>query len=158
MPRHLADYTIPQDGLALSAALRTWAWLLPASVTVWVITRLGDMLLILDDGSVHLLDVGGGTLDRLADSREELARRIDEGDNADLWFMFGLIDACVAAGLTLGLGQCYGFVLPPVLGGEYAVRNLRPVGLAKYVAWCGDLHGQIKTLPDGTKVVLRPGP
>lgn len=158
MPRSLADYIIPHDGLDLQTALASWAWLVPESCTVWIINRLADMFLVLPDGSVHMLNVGAGTLKRVADSRDDFRVRIDEPGNAEDWLAFQLVDSCVAADVTLEKGQCYGFVLPPVLGGDYTLANVRPIALAQYVGAYGDIHKQIKDLPDGTQVVLKPSP
>jgi Domain of unknown function (DUF1851) len=66
-------------------------------------------------------------MERLADSRDDFATRIDVGDNANNWLMIPLVDQCVAAGLTLSQDQCYGYKIPPIevgqCGGRYAVEN-----------------------------------
>jgi hypothetical protein len=80
--------------------------------------RFGDLFLVIDDGSVHMLDIGGGTLTKLAEDRDDFCRKIDEGDNANQWLMIPLVDGVVVAGLKLSPGQCYGYKRPPVLGGE----------------------------------------
>ncbi|HZW06652.1 MAG TPA: DUF1851 domain-containing protein [Phycisphaerales bacterium] len=129
---------------------------MPGAFTVWLISRIADMFLVLPDGSVLMLDVGGGTLARVADSRDDFAAKLDGPGNADDWLAVPLIDKCVAEGLMLAKGQCYGFVQPPVLGGDYTPENLRPIDLVDYVGAYGTLHEQIRDLPDGTEVVLRP--
>lgn len=44
--------------------LRDWAWLLPSTLTVWLINRFGDLFVVLDDGTVHMLDVGSDSRTR----------------------------------------------------------------------------------------------
>ena len=58
--------------------------------------RLGDLFAIFDDGSIHMLDVGVGTLTRLADNRDDFSTKTDQGDNAENWLMLSLA-ACDAA-------------------------------------------------------------
>jgi hypothetical protein len=88
--------------------LSSWSWLLPPKFTLWMVNRFGDLFLVPPDGVVYMLDVGGGTLTKLAESRDEFGNRIDEDDNANQWLMIPLVDRMVAAGITLKAGQCYG--------------------------------------------------
>jgi hypothetical protein len=93
-------------------ALSGWQWLLPTEFTVWLMNRFGDLFLILPDGSVHMLDIGAGSLTKLAESRDDFARIIDEDDNADDWLMIPLVDGLVATGVNLQPGQCNGMLIP----------------------------------------------
>jgi hypothetical protein len=67
--------------------------------------------------------------------------------------MAGLVDLCVAAGLTLRENQCYGYETPPIFReGKYEVENIFPISLAEHDSVLADMHGQIKDLPDGSRV------
>jgi hypothetical protein len=151
------DYLVDHSAFDWPRLLTEWAWLLPPKLTVWLMNRFGDLFLILEDGSVHLLDVGGGSLTRLAEGREDFCRQVDEGDNANQWLMIPLVDRVVAAGLGLEPGQCYGYKIPPVLGGGYTVENTVVLPVAEHIGFCGSLHHQIADVPDGGQVVLRVG-
>ncbi len=94
--------------------------------------RFGDLFLIMLDGSVHMLDIGAESLTKLAESRDEFARIIDEDDNAADWLMIPLVDRLVEAGVLLKPGQCYSFVTPPILGGEYSVENTMIVPITEH--------------------------
>jgi len=52
-------------------------------------------------------------------------------------------DRCVNAGITLAEGQCYGYRIPPLLGGEYTPENIYPTDIAQYYSLLADL----KTCP-----------
>jgi hypothetical protein len=149
------DYIIDHRGVDWPSILRDWSWLLPATLTVWIMNRFGDLFVVLEDGAVHMLDVGGGTFAKVADSRGDFAKKLDEGDNANQWLMIPLIDRLVASGLTLRDGQCYGYKVPPILGGDYTVENACVLPIAEHYGVNASIHKQTKDLPDGTQVVVR---
>ena len=149
------DYLIDHGGNDWARLLSGWEWLLPPEFTVWLMNRYGDLFLILPDGSIHMLDVGGGSLTKLAESRDEFARIIDEDDNAADWLMIPLVDQLVAARRVLEPGQCYSFVTPPILGGEYSVENTMVVPILEHFGLYGSYHEQLRDVPDGSKVVIR---
>ena len=120
-----------------------------------MVNRLCDMFIVTQNGTVQMLDLGSGTLTTVAESREDFARRIDEGNNANEWLAIPLIDQLVAAGVRLESGQCYGFKKPPILGGEFAIENIVPISICDYLAAYGSIHEQLKDLPEGTEVVLQ---
>lgn len=151
----VADYLIDQSGIDWPTALSSWSWLIPAEFTLWLVNRFADLFLVLPDGSVHMLDVGAGTLTKLADSRDDFCDLIDEGDNANQWLMIPLVDKMVAAGVVLQPGQCYGFKIPPVMGGDYAVENVEPLAVWDCLGAYGSIHYQLQNVPDGTQVVLK---
>jgi len=148
------DYLIDQSGKDWSELLSNWSDALPSSFTVWLVNRFGDVFVAFEDGSVHMLDVGIGVIERVADDRDHFATLLDTGDNADNWFMIPLVDKCVAAGLYLGNDQCYGYKVPPILGGDYTVENMFPIGLAEHFSFLADIHRQTKNLPDGTRIEI----
>src|SRR6476619_1753634 len=143
----LHDYIIDHRGIDWASVLRPWSWLLPTALTVWIMNRFGDLFLVLDDGTVHMLDVGGGTLKKVAESRDDFANKIDEDDNANQWLMVPLIDRLVTSGLTLREGQCYSYKQPPVLGGDYTVENTCVLPIPEHYGAYGSIHSQIKNLP-----------
>lgn len=150
----LHDYIIDHRGIDWASVLRAWSWLLPTTLTVWIMNRFGDLFLVLDDGTVHMLDVGVGTLTKVAESRDDFANRLDDGDNANQWLMIPLIDRLVTSGLTLQVGECYSYKQPPVLGGDYTVENTCVLPIREHYGAYASIHTQIKDLPDGTEVVI----
>ncbi|HEX4797252.1 MAG TPA: T6SS immunity protein Tdi1 domain-containing protein, partial [Humisphaera sp.] len=147
-------YIIDHRDIDWESVLRAWSWLLPTTVTVWIMNRFGDLFVVLDDGTIHMLDVGGGTLKKVADSRDDFANKLDEDDNANQLLMIPLIDQLVTSGLTLREGQCYSYKQPPVLGGAYTVENTCVLPIQKHYGAYASIHSQIKDLPDGMQVVI----
>jgi hypothetical protein len=150
--KSLDSYIIPQSGLDWPDLLASWAWLLPPEVTVWIVNRFGDLFLVLDDGAVHMLDVGAGSLSKVASSREDFSCHIDEGGNANKWLLIPLVDELEATGITLGKGQCYSYWRLPALGGAYSMENVKVVSLEHQFKAFGPIHEKIKDLPDGTRI------
>jgi hypothetical protein len=152
---NLADYLIDQDGKDWEALLSEWP--IPESFILWMVNRFGDLFMVYGDGSVHMLDVGNGIFSRLANSQDQFVELLDVGDNADKWLMIGFVNACVAAGIQLSSDECYGYKMPPVLGGTYDVANVVPTDLSLHYSFLADIYAQTKDLPDGAKmrVVIR---
>ncbi len=148
----LADYLLDHAGQDFGAMLKAWHWLLPSALTVWLVNRFGEFIFVFEDGSVHYLDIGSGTLERIAGSRDHFRELIDQHDNANQWLMAPLVDECVESGLSLDPRQCYAFRVLPVFGGEYKIENVMVSKLHGYVEFAGLVHQQIRDLPDGSQV------
>ncbi|MGA9672337.1 MAG: DUF1851 domain-containing protein [Terracidiphilus sp.] len=146
------DYLIDLEGKDWAELLSGWRFLLPQSFNVWLVNRVGDVFAVFPDDSVHMLDVGRGTLERVADSCDDFVTRIDQDDHRNTWMMVSLVDACRKAGLTIGPNQCYGFKIPPMLGGSYEVENMEPTDLSVHYTLLGEICEQTKDLPRGTTV------
>ena len=149
---NLTDYLIDQKDYDWTVILKEWHWLLPADLTVWMVNRFGDVIFVPEDGTVNLLDIGAGTTQQLADSRDDFYALVDRDNNADLWLLITLTDQCVAAGVTLQPRQCYSFKIPPSLGGKYDVDNVGTLDLEVNYSLLAQIHRQTKNLPDGTQV------
>ena len=148
------DYLIPQAGKDWHELLSGWLEVLPKSFTLWMVNRFGDLFVVLDGDAVHMLDVGVGSFKRVANNRSHFAELIDVGDNATNWLMIPLVNACVASGMTLKSNECYGFKIPPVLGGEYRLSNVAPIDMSVHYSFLADIHRQTKHLPDGTPITM----
>jgi hypothetical protein len=149
------DYLIDHCDFDWAQLLVGWEWLLPAEFNVWLMNRFGDLFLILPDGSVHMLDIGAGALTKMADSRDEFSRLIDEDDNADDWLMIPLVDQIVATGILLQPGQCHSLLIPPVLGGGYTIENTVVLPVFEHFGVYGSYHEQMRGVPDGANVVIK---
>lgn len=149
------DYLIEHTDIDWSTMLSPWHWLLPSELTVWLMNRFGDLFIVLNDGSVHMFDVGCGTLEQVAESRDAFREAIDQDNNADDWLMIPLIDRLVAEGKKLKPGYCYGYLLSPVFGGDYTVANTIIIPIHEHYGLNASLHKQIKDLPDGTAVRIK---
>jgi len=149
------DYLLAQDGIDWNDVLSDWTWLLPKEFTLWLVNRFGDLFITLPDGSIQMLDLGAGTLETLADSQDSFCDLIDQDDNDKDWLMIPLVDECMANGLVLGNSQCYSYKLAPALGGEYNFENTEVCDISVHYSIFGQVHKQIKDVPDGTTVSFK---
>ena len=157
---NINDYLIDQTGFDWPAMLAGWADVLPQVFTLWLVNRFGDPFIIAEDGSIHHLDIAGGTMHRVADTRDHFSNLMDIPENANNWLMIPLVDQCVQLGMALAPRQCYGFKIPPLLGGAYDPGNIAPVDLKENYGFLADILSQTQGLPDGTpiKLVIAPRP
>lgn len=132
---NVIDYLIDPADKDWARLLAPWVPPLPATFNVWLVNRLGEVFVLDEDGAVLWLDVGAGTCERVASSREVFAQLLDSGANSSTWLRVRETDACRAAGMKLGPFECYGFRIPPTLGGEYRPPNLVPTNLAVHYSY-----------------------
>jgi hypothetical protein len=131
---NINSYLINPTGHDWNSLLASWTRPLPQSFAVWMVNHIGDVIAVAGDGAVYWLDVGTEQVAKIAASRDDFMVKINEGSNARQWLATPLIDSCVAAGMTLQPGQCYGFKVAPLLGGDYVVENMEPLALAEHYA------------------------
>jgi hypothetical protein len=152
----LQDYLLAHEEFDWPRILADWRWLLPQGESaVLLMSRYGDLFLEFDEGGIHMLDVGNGSLEKVAESSPDFWRKINEAESANNWLMIPLVDQLVAAGNVLEPGRCYSFIIPPVLGGEYTVENTVTLKVQEHFGVYASIHDQIKELPDGAQVRLR---
>jgi len=132
---NITDYLIDPANKDWSRLLAPFVPPLPAHMNVWLVNRLGEAFLLDETGAVLRLDVGTGTCAAVADSREHFAQLLDARANAEAWLRLTLVDDCRRAGKQLQNFECYGFRIPPTLGGGYEVSNLVPTNLAVHYSY-----------------------
>lgn len=150
------DYLIDPTGLDWQSLLQEWHWLIPPEFRIWLLTRTGDLFITVADGSIHMLDVGAGTLKQVAKSRDEFCARMDEPGVAEDWLMIPIVDQLVASGVVLSPGQCYSFRQLPILGGKYTPENRMVFPIREHFGGWGSIQRQIADLPDGSQVIIKP--
>ena len=153
---NLQDYLLDSAGLRWSELLREWHWLLPPEISVWFATKAGDVFITLPDATIHMLDVGAGTLTKVAQNRGDFAFKADEPGVGEDWLMSPIVDQLVSQGVILEPGQCYSFRTLPTLGGTYGPENRMPFPIREHFGAWGSVQGQIAKLPDGTQVEIKP--
>jgi hypothetical protein len=149
----LDDLTANFNHLDRESLLEDWQWLLGDTKLPILISALGDAFVQdTDDGGVHLLDVGAGELTQVADNVQDFQALLGDREFVTDTLLPGLIIELRNAGKTLGPGEIYSFVNPPVLGGEYEVANLDPTLMEVHFSVFGQIYRQVADLPEGTPI------
>ena len=133
--------------------LASWRWLIgPAAFSVFRVTAMGSLFVVDATGAVHFLDTTEGSFRRVADSREAFEGLFDVLENRRglLWSSF--VRELRNSGVVLKEGQCYGWKVPPCLGGKEDVENVEPTDVPVHVSIQGQLHEQTRTMAPGTKI------
>lgn len=151
----MIDYIINKEAHDWPLLLDNWGWCLPDNFGVLLVNTFGDIILETENGGIHLLDINGGGLSHIADSRESLMEKLAITENTASWFYLPLVDALRAQGLILKDGECYAFRKPPALGGDYHPDNVRIARLADNLAFTGDFAEQLQGVGDGAEVALK---
>lgn len=147
------DLLAPVAGeLDVDEALECWRWLVPGHVRPLVMTAFGDLFLVEEDGGILFLDTIAGTCSRVAKSVADWETDIRNPERLDDWFMPGFVEALRNAGQCLSQGECYDAIHWICLGGDWSVQNFRPTNWSVHFAASGQIHEQVKDLPDGTEI------
>ena len=99
--------------------------------------------------------MGGGKLERVADSQDDARAMIAQLEVARDWFMIPVVDQLVAAGRLLACDQCYSYRLLPILGGGYKAADRVVLPIREHFGAWGSLYRQIADFPDGAQVKIK---
>jgi len=135
--------------------LEEWRWLIGGLPTLVGWSSAGDLFLRSPDGQVSMIDPGAGVVHGVAATEAQFESQLaDPERNADL-LQVGAVEAFVTAHGALQGDQCLGYKTLPALGGSYALDNRYAVSIAEHAAFTGDVHRQIRDLPDGARVKIK---
>jgi hypothetical protein len=146
------ELTVSPERVDLDGLLSEWRWLIDESCQPVIISALGDLFLRHEDGRIFWLSSGWGQLTKIADNAEELKQLMVQPNNAEEWFNPNLVGDILMAGQRLAPGQCFGYKVPPVLGGEIEPDNFEPTDLQVHFGILGQIHRQVNDLPPGTPI------
>ena len=135
-----------------AALLDDWRWLVGRNVEVLVISALGDLFLNDAAGRVLWLETGVGRVTQVAASSDEFKQLMQQTEHASRWFEAQLIGDLIEGGMRLEPGQCYGYKLPPMLGGTFEPSNFEPTDLLVHCSLLGQIASQTQGLAEGTRV------
>ena len=152
-PITVEDLTVDIRALDRDALLSDWTWKVGLERLPILVSFIGDAFVQdVRDGTVHHLDTTFGTLEQVAASPDELARRLADLEFVNEHLVPGLFVDLRDAGRTLGPGQVFSWRTPPALGGELVAGNLEPADIAVHFSLTGQIHRQIADLPEGTPI------
>jgi len=139
----------------LKAVAEGWGWKIGKPVTIIARNAFGNVLIRTENGGYFRIIPEDLTCVHIADSPEDLEReRCEEEFQVD-WEMRALVEQAEASLGSLSEGECYHLVIPGVLGGAYAIENIRKISITECLGFSGEVARQIEGLPDGAQVKLK---
>jgi hypothetical protein len=131
-----------------------WRWVLPVIDAILAVNSMGNVILR-DENQCHWrICPEELSAEIFAETPEELEAAYADAERKADWQMSALVSALVQEYGELELGECFGLVIPAVLGGEYSTDNIRRRDLYEYLRFAGDLANQTKDLQDGATVTF----
>lgn len=149
---------MPRDAYASLQAttddlLSEWRWLIGDAFMLWRVTLAGDALLRdSSNGSIHLLNIAIGAVERIAANTPEFDRRVADPDFAERILRTQMLAVAARVGLHPAAGECLSHRIPLVLGGADEPANLDACDISVHLSLAGQIHRQVHTLPPGTKI------
>ncbi len=155
MKRSLDDLTVKFNNDTSDKLTENWTWLIGTDKKVFLVSIVGDMFLTDSNERIFWLDVGSGELKLVADSIKDFQEKLKDVEQVNEWFMIDLATELRHSKNKLTDGQLYSYYKLPIMGGNYTVDNFAPLSIEEHFRFLGDIHKQIKDLPDGTTVEMK---
>jgi len=136
----------------LLSALDSWRWLPLTGLTAFAVSSFGEVYFSNNTGEIFHLDTLEGMLSKVAKSKSELVDILQEEEAQDKLLLGGFVLGARVDGKFLDEGECYDFKIAPVLGGPMTAEQVEKTSFVVKLNIAGQIHGQIKDLPPGTKI------
>jgi hypothetical protein len=148
----LSDLTIKFQTEISDRLTEDWAWLIGTNKKAILVSAIGDMFLTNDNGNIFWLDVGQGKMEMVAADKNEFEKRLTDIEQVNKWFMIDLTTQLRLSDKKLKEGQLFSYKKLPIIGGDYSIDNFEPTDMEVHFSFAGQIHNQIKDLPNGTKI------
>jgi hypothetical protein len=152
MPITMNDLTISPNGVEMNQLLHEWEWLMCEPMRPILLTALGDVFAQGNSRAVYFLDANIGTIEQIAANGDEFQNRLRDVRFVTEKLLPARILELRKAGITLKPGEVYSHSHPMVLGGEDTDENVAPTHVSVHLSLYGQIHRQIKDLPEGTSI------
>jgi hypothetical protein len=149
-------YVLPASRADWAILLADWQPLIPQRSSPWLLTKFGDVFFCQPDGKIGMLQVSGFQHRVVAKDRTDFQEWLVDPDKMSEWFLAPLVDQLESSGRRLGPDQCFSFITPLGLHGRLAEDNVMVIPIPRHFGCWGKVFQQIKELPKGSHVVLKP--
>jgi hypothetical protein len=149
----LNDLTVNFKHLERESILSDWVWLIGKSRLPILLSASGDAFLQdLISGEITCLDTAAGELFKVAEDIDEFQQLLSDTKFVVNHFAVEMVGDLIKNSVTLKSGEIYSFKKPPALGGDYVLTNIEPTDIEVHFSISGQIHEQIKDLPEGTRI------
>lgn len=152
MPITMNDLTISPNGVAMDSLLDDWKWAMSEPLRPVLLTAMGDVFAQGSSGAVYFMDVASGEIKSVAENGADFQGLLRDNQFVTDHLYPSRIVQLRKAGMTLEPQQVYSHIRPLVLGGEDDIDNIEPTDVAVHVSIHGQIHQQVRDLPEGTPI------
>jgi hypothetical protein len=132
--------------------LQEWRWLIGGHPRTIGWSLSGDVFYQDFEGRVWHLDTGAGETELVAASRDAFFDLLSNSATEAELLLRPVVEDFVDNHGPLLADECLGFTRLPILGGTYSAENRYRLSMTEHAAVTGDMHRQLRDLPDGTAV------
>ena len=149
----LNDLTVNFEHVDSNHLLSDWEWLIGKTKLPILLLASGDAFVQdVNDQAVYFLDVGFGSIEKVSDSINEFQSLLTKKDFVVDHFGVNMVGDLIQNDVVLKKGQIYSLDVPLSLGGEYELKNISPTDIEVHFSVAGQIHRQLKDLPEGTVI------
>jgi len=138
--------------------LAEWRWLLGGHPRLLGWSSSGDLFFADEAARVCRVDTGAAVIEVVAGSIAAFNTLLQDAERAGAVLLGPVVRHFESVHGPLPEGRCLGFTTLPILGGAYTVENRFVISISEHAAITGDIHRQLRDLPDGTAVRLEIDP
>ena len=129
-----------------------WQWKLTDQKDIVIVSLMGDIFLTGNNDEINWPETGTGRLRSVAKNLEEFESLLNNQTLVDSWLLPSLIKQLSNQGKIPNENEVYSFKIMPALGGGYSIDNFDTTDISVHFSITGQIHQQIKDLPDGTRI------
>ena len=129
-----------------------WSWILPKIDAVVAVNSMGNVMLRDEDQNHWRICPQELSAELFARNLDELQAAYADPERKADWQMSSLVSELIQEFGEPEVGECFGLVIPPGLGGGYSVSNILRRDLYEYLRYAGDVANPTKDLKDGETV------
>jgi hypothetical protein len=143
------------EHLEVDKLLAEWRWLCRNEMTLVARNAFADLFLCDSAGKIFRLDVAAGKLTKISESETKFRQIAETLEKREEWFAEPDERTASARGLNPSADQCVGFAVPLAFAESGSKNKAFVVDIYQQVAFLGDLHRQLSSIPEGAKVRLK---
>lgn len=114
----------------------------------------GDLFLLGRNNEVHAFWLSSCETKPIAKDIQTFESELRDPERRAEWLLEPIHEQLRGNGMNLKTGECYGWKLPPWLGGQFDIANIGIVPIGQLHGMYSDLYKQVKNLPDGSNVII----
>ena len=152
MPITINDLTISPAGVDMDTLLSEWSWAMPEPLRPVLLTAMGDAFAQGASGAVYFIDMVEGTITSVADDGASFQSLLGDTQFVTDHLFPSRIVQLQNAGKSLKPRHVYSHKQLLVLGGDDDTSNIEVTDVSVHISIHGQVHRQVKDLPDGASI------